>query len=135
MFLGECVIRFALQGGLNRRGGNDCCSAGDLLLAGFDQRKEPFLTDQLAKLEMDELRSLRGARVCLKLSHTLVGVADPTGSLPEGSVCAVVQGAAIGQSMVPKLHAHAHTLSIVLTIVHASTHRAHRHTTAPHHTT
>ncbi|KAL3930667.1 MAG: hypothetical protein SGPRY_001441, partial [Prymnesium sp.] len=103
----------SLQGGLNRRGGNDCCSAGDLLLAGFDQRKEPFLTDQLAKLEMDELRSLRGARVCLKLSHTLVGVADPTGSLPEGSVCAVVQGAAIGQSMVPKLHAHAHTLSIV----------------------
>ncbi|KAL1507948.1 hypothetical protein AB1Y20_007552 [Prymnesium parvum] len=89
-----------LQGNAFRRGVTDHASPATLLLAGFEPSKEPFLQKSLAKYEIDELKSIREGKINLPYSYNLVGVCDPSGSLPAGTVCVVVEGVAIGQSMV-----------------------------------
>lgn len=83
-----------------RRGVTDLGSVGSLLLAGFDPQKEPFLLQTLSKYESDELRSIREAKIRIPDAYNLVGVPDPTGSLPAGTICVVINGTALGQSMV-----------------------------------
>ena len=71
-----------------------------MLLAGFDPVKEPFLKQSLGRYEDDGLKSLREAKVRIPQSYNLPGIADPTGSLPPNCVCAVIEGVTIGESLV-----------------------------------
>ena len=69
-----------------------------LLAAGFDPDREPYLAQELRKCERRELKGLREGKVAMRETYNLMGIADPTGSLPEGHVCIVREGVVLGQS-------------------------------------
>ena len=50
-------------------------------------------------MEADGIQSLREGKVSLPYSFNVVGVADITGTLPEGCVCVVRGGNTLGRSV------------------------------------
>ena len=67
-------------------------SASSMLLSGFDAMHEPRLVELLQRLEEARLTSLGTFKLPLAEATSVFGQPDPTGSLPEGHVCVVVQG-------------------------------------------
>eukprot|EP00966_Prymnesium_polylepis_P048109 1114437-Prymnesium_polylepis.1 len=65
-----------------------------MLLSGFDAVHEPRLVELLQRLETMRLTSLGSFKLPLadSSSVSVFGQPDPTGSLPEGHVCVVVDG-------------------------------------------
>ena len=58
-------------------------SAAQMLEAGFDPSRDPFLGASLVRSEEDNLAKLRNGRMHLPDSFVYIGVADMTNSLPE----------------------------------------------------
>ena len=67
--------------------------AADLLLAGFDPSKEPYLRSCVSRLVEDSLKKLAEGRVAIPGSVLLKGVPDPTSTLAEGEICVMQHGA------------------------------------------
>ena len=64
----------------------------NMLLAGFSPREEPYLAHKISRLLADKIKRVRLGSFPIPESAHLLGVADPTGSLPEGCVCVVKRG-------------------------------------------
>ena len=60
-------------------------STGKLWLHGFSAR-EPHFRQKLVKALKDHARGLADGEFLLEQSHSLVGVADPSGTVPEGEI-------------------------------------------------
>ena len=75
-------------------------SASTMLLSGFDPVREPRLVELLRRLEETRLTKLTGSfKLPLVQAVNLFGQPDPTGSLPEGHVCVIVDGMELAHQM------------------------------------
>ena len=74
-------------------------SASSMLLSGFDPTREPRLVELLSRLEGLRLGALSGFKLPLRQAVCVFGQPDPTGSLPEGHVCVVVDGMELAHQM------------------------------------
>jgi len=75
-------------------------SASSMLLSGFDPVREPRLVELLRRLEETRLTKLKGSfKLPLVQAVNVFGQPDPTGSLPEGHVCVIVDGMELAHQM------------------------------------
>ena len=80
------LIRESVERGSSDRG--YAPGVEELIWARFDPTKQP-LKAKLRKHEQDHLAKLREARMRIPGSYTVMGIADPTGTLHAGEVCAL----------------------------------------------
>ena len=66
--------------------------AGEMLIAGHDPLKEPYLRRKVARLVRLQLERIATGRFAVPMSLYLTGVPDFTGTLPVGTVAIVVNG-------------------------------------------
>lgn len=65
----------------------------DMMLAGMDTRDEHVRNKAIDVLQQ-RLNNVALGRFPIRDSHSLMGIPDPSGSIPEGEVCVLVKGAA-----------------------------------------
>lgn len=67
-------------------------SPADMLLAGFDATREPFLQQKVAAVVRGALEDLARGKVAVPGSLTLIGTPDPSSTIPAGCVVLVHKG-------------------------------------------
>ena len=67
-------------------------SPAEMIISGFTP-DEPYIRDRLKKAFEKKAKAIREGRFIVPHSHSLVGISDPSGSLPAGTVCVLVNGA------------------------------------------
>ena len=93
--LSNAQLRNLLMDGLSRD--PDSVGFADMILAGFQPAKEPYLRYKLARMLNAQIARLGAGRIALPGSLYFTGIPDFTGSLAEGTVAAVAGGDWVGE--------------------------------------